>query len=167
MSSSSTVVYTTITYLQGSVGSGTLSQGLRTITWSAGLEPTAAAETIQARATALTAGVLNQSSLALFLLDARLALFLARNILYAKMATEQDDDFAQMLASCKCTPQPKHSAPSPILAKRSHSVKVLLAQGNLAQATASPHLAVRAVQMQPHEHVSLLTKMQCYTLKAP
>ena len=36
-----------------------------------GLEPTAAPGTIQARATALTAGVLNQSTLALFLLDAR------------------------------------------------------------------------------------------------
>lgn len=40
---------------------------------AAGLEPTAAAESIQARATALTAGILNQSTLALFLLDARSA----------------------------------------------------------------------------------------------
>ena len=36
-----------------------------------GLEPTAAPGSIQARATALTTGVLNQSTLALFLLDAR------------------------------------------------------------------------------------------------
>ncbi|DBA81670.1 TPA: hypothetical protein ACH3X1_007420 [Trebouxia sp. C0004] len=38
---------------------------------TSGLEPSAAAGTIQARATALTTGVLNQSTLALFLVDAR------------------------------------------------------------------------------------------------
>lgn len=95
---------------------GTLSQGPSTTTWSAGLEPTAAAESIQARATALTAGVINQSTLALFLLDARLALSLAYTTLHARMATEQDHAHAPMLTSCqcmsranrRCMSQPKH-----------------------------------------------------------